>query len=86
MEERLEPWIEAVGAFFCFEWSENQRDDEAKVEGYEEKVLVLKGKQIKNKTKSFFFDGREARAVDRSGKGFFCCERSKVKSIGKFIF
>jgi hypothetical protein len=22
MEERLEPWIEAVGAFFCFEWSE----------------------------------------------------------------
>ncbi len=67
MEERLEPWIEAAGAFFCFEWSENQRDDEAKVEGYEEKVLVLKGKQIKNKKPNpSFFDGE---------RGWLWCER-----------
>ncbi|OOR02145.1 hypothetical protein BW899_00895 [Bacillus mycoides] len=46
----------------------------------------MKGKQIKNKTKPFFFDGREARAVDRSGKGFFVASGVRSKVLGSLSF
>ncbi|HFK1707303.1 TPA: hypothetical protein ACGXNW_000856 [Bacillus mycoides] len=56
------------------------------MEGYEEKVLVLKGKQIKNKTKSFFLMGERLELWIEAVRAFFVASGVRSKVLGSLSF